>query len=466
SLNFDTLIEKELLGSVEAILAHEVGHHVKYPGSLAVQARLRLLERSLLPFKDYSLINLFTDLMINERLGRDLRGQLIAVYRAFTATPAFHASGKWKRDPSFLFYMAIYEELWRLTPGELMGRPAEEFGKHFNGYRAEARVLAERLFNLEPNVYTQFLYYLSISCRYLQPIVDDDPQAADPYACGCDDPNADDWADALSPNAQERAAIERAIREGWFDPDEAKRLDDLSAIEERIARLPGFGSADAHQVPEIMACWYRQQAENYLIKPPPQQRMGEAVVPTTLEDWEPGDSPRDIDWRATLTHRGDTLGPAAPIRRSCIAEVEGMEVPLWQPRIEIYLDVSGSMPDPRCCVNSMTLAAQILTLGAIRANGWVRALVYSSEPVFYWEWCRSETEISRFLMHYIGSGTQFPFAVVRRSIAECGNDQPIRVVISDTDFDRNYISYLENRRGDALLFDAAESAPFVLMQHR
>src|SRR5262245_36586044 len=58
SLNHRLLRRKHLLGCIEAILAHEVGHHVRYPATLAVQARLRLLEKTLLPLKDYSLINL------------------------------------------------------------------------------------------------------------------------------------------------------------------------------------------------------------------------------------------------------------------------------------------------------------------------------------------------------------------------------------------------------------------------
>ncbi len=35
---------------------------------------LWLIERALIPIEDYSLLNLFTDLLINEQLGHDLRG--------------------------------------------------------------------------------------------------------------------------------------------------------------------------------------------------------------------------------------------------------------------------------------------------------------------------------------------------------------------------------------------------------
>src|SRR4051812_43299022 len=50
SLNADLILAKKLTGSIEAILAHEIGHHVRFPGTLQTQARLRILERSLIPF--------------------------------------------------------------------------------------------------------------------------------------------------------------------------------------------------------------------------------------------------------------------------------------------------------------------------------------------------------------------------------------------------------------------------------
>jgi hypothetical protein len=462
-LNVNLILSKKLVGTVEALLAHEIGHHVRYPGTLQTQARLRLLERSLIPFDDYSVINLFTDLMINERLGASLKDQMVRIYRAFTSEPAFHGKGQWKREPLFLFYLGIYEELWGLDPGSLMGPAAVSFRAAFPNYRAEAAVLAQNLFALGPNLYTQFLYFLSIATRYLRPLLDDRPQAVDPYQCGKGQPTPDDWAEALTPTARELEAIRRARDEGWFDDDQGERLEAAKGMESRVAGLPGFGTADATLVPDAMAAYYRQKAEAYLLRPPPQRRLGEAHTPTTLEEWEPGDSPRDIDWLATLLYRGEELGAALPLKRSRVAEVEGYEIPLWQPRTEIYLDVSGSMPNPCLALNAMTLAAQILALGTVRAGGRVRALLYSTDPHLFWEWSRSETEVSRFLMHYLGAGTEFPFAILENSVRGCGADQPIRVVISDRDFDRNFAARARNR--DIFGEAAARSARFILLQH-
>src|SRR6202000_3263206 len=93
--------------------------------------------------------------------------------------------------------------------------------------------------------------------------------------------------------------------------------------------------------------------------------------------------------------------------------------------------------NPCHAINSMTLAAQILATGTTHAGGRVRALLYSSAPVLFWEWSRSETEVSRFLMHYVGGGTDFPFEILDDSARERGGAHPIRVVITDRDFDSN-----------------------------
>ena len=458
ALDLDLIRRHGLGDCLEAILAHEVGHHVRYPGTLAVHARMRLIERGLLPLKDYSVTNLFTDLMINDALRPAYEEPLARVYRSFVGT------SDWRTDPAFPFYLAVYEERWRRAPGSLMDEATEaEFAAAYPGYRAEAQVLGEKLFRLGPNVYTQFLYFVSVVSRYAPPKEDGEPVGSGPYACGCGEPTADDWADALTPDGREREAIRRAREEGWISEKTAERMHDRDATARRIATLPGSDTADATRVPEVMAAYYRQQAERYLLRPPPQLRYGEANTPTTLDDWEPGDALRDIDWVATLLQRGPDLGAASPLKRVRVAEAEGWEVPLWQPRVEVYLDVSGSMPDPRVTRNAMTLAAQVLVTGAIRAGGWARATLYSSSNVSYREWCRSETELSKFLMHYIGSGTDFPFGLLRDSVSECGGDQPIRVVITDTDFDHNYKEHAGN---PGILAEAVARSPhFILMLH-
>jgi hypothetical protein len=66
-------------------------------------------------------------------------------------------------------------------------------------------------------------------------------------------------------------------------------------------------------------------------------------------------------------------------------------------------------------------------------------------------------------MHYIGGGTEFPFPILEKSVRECGSAQPIRVVITDTDFDHNYAGSSRHAR---IFADAVRASPhFVLMLH-
>jgi hypothetical protein len=462
AVNGTAVVHHGLVDCMEAILAHEVGHHVRYPGTLVVSARLQLLERQLVVIPGYNFANLFTDLLINAELADQdpaLKQGLVRVYQSF------QGQNDWGRDPSFLFYMAVYEELWRLDPGVLLGAGAKAaMDRRFLDYRADAHVLAQDLFRLGPNIYTQFLYFLSVMSRYLA-VPKDNEQAhnGDPLRCGHGVPSPEDWADALTPTLAEKEALERARAEGWISKEAAERMADADALDRRIAGLPGQGGHVAEQVPEIMAAYYRRQAEPYLVRPPPRLVLGETIVPTTLEEWDIGEPVAEIDWISTLRLRGEKLGGIAPLRRERIAEYEGAEVPMWQHKVEIYLDVSGSMPDPRRTINAMTLGALVLAIGAIRAGGAVRALLYSGSYVKHWEWCRSELEISRFLMHYIGGGTVFPFGVLEDSVRESGAAHPVRVVITDRDFDKNYDS--KPAHGPIFTQAVRRSAPLVLLQH-
>jgi hypothetical protein len=457
-LNYDWILRHDLADCVEALLAHEVGHHVRYPGTLAVEARMRLIEKSLIPIPGYSLTNLFTDLMINEHLGSTLREPLVKLYRALVPASAL------QRDPAFAFYLGVYEELWELPPGTLLGSATADFERAHPGFRGDARLLCERLFHLEPNIYTQFLYFVSVLSRYLKPPELEKPEPQNPSPCHADEPNPDDWAEALRPNGPEKAAVQKALREGWLAETDADKLTGKTSLARRIAGLPGMQTGDANAVPEIMGAFYRREAERYLFHPPPQLLLGEAVVPTSLEDWEWSEPVKDIDWLQSLLRGGPELGAIQPVKRTRIAETEGYEAPLWHPLMEIYLDVSGSMPDPRLTLNAMTLAALILATAALRKGGSARALLYSQDTVAYWNWCRSETELSRFLMHYIGGGTNFPFARLAVSLEECADRKPTRVIITDADFHKNFAEEKSARR---ILAQAVRSSgPFVLLLHR
>ncbi len=450
--------------SLEAILAHELGHHLRYPHSLATQARLELLEREILPIRGYSLLNIFTDYLINCELAADpkMKHQLARVYLGGPATAASAAA-----DPVFWFYLTCFEEAWGLDPCELTREAGGALEAQFPGVRAEAQVLAQEIPNLAPNLFTQFVYFASVLSRYQV----FDPEKGLPGAGSESNPtkgdhsrpSAGDYADALGRSAQESDAIERAIREGWL---EKEKVPDKAASERaRAASLPGVLAGEPKKLAEAMALHYRRLAERYLFKPPKKISQGEPIIPSTLSPWEIGDAPKDIDWLASIGGGGVDFGVISPLKRDWIDDDPSTATPDWRIRLEIYLDVSGSMPDPKTQVNPMTLAAQVLAMSALRNGGQARALIYSTNNVKHWEWTRSEMEMSRFLMQYIGGGTDFPFAILEKSVKECGLNQPIRVVLTDSDFHYNLRAATTGKApaAPAIVAAAAAKAPFVAL---
>jgi hypothetical protein len=440
--------------ALTALLAHEIGHLVAAPGSLAAAARLRLLERTFLPKRLPSLTPAFYELIVDERLPAGLMQDRARVLRAEAADGSL-------RDPLFCFQLAVLEELWQLPPGELMGEAFSVFQSDASGYRTDAQLVAHNMFALGPSIPLQFLYFASIAFPYAAAAPSSGEQSAE-TVCVEGELSAEDWAEALKALPDEKAAVRRAIVEGWFPADIGEKLEDQDT-ERRMKALPGRGDGDPRLLQEVMAAHYRREAERWLFSPPPATIRAEELVPTTLEEWDPGEPVASIDWVATLLQRGERLGAAMPLLRERIADEEGQQVRAFEGRTEIYLDTSGSMPDPTQALNAMTLAAQILALGTVRAGGSARALIYSTGYEKCWTFLRSEAKLSRFLLHYIGQGTDFPFEVLAASVEECRAAQPVRIIITDRDFDHNYDGAPANAK---TLASAAERSPaLVLLLH-
>src|SRR5258706_1044539 len=95
------------------ILAHEIGHHVYCPADLSDNARLLARIRGGLPTREMlapMIANLYTDLLINDRLQRTASLNIAGVYHQL-AIPA--------QSKLWTLYMRIYEFLWSLQRGEL-----------------------------------------------------------------------------------------------------------------------------------------------------------------------------------------------------------------------------------------------------------------------------------------------------------------------------------------------------------
>jgi len=420
------LLEKLGAGdSLTAVLAHEIGHHVRFPHTLGLAASLSVLEKRLIPGLGSSLLNLFFDLLVNEHVGRTRRDELIAVYRGFVA----QAGGG--LDPLFAYYLALYEELWGQEPGTLLPAAVEEaMETQHPGFRSDARVFVQTFYALT-RIHSQFVYFCSQFIRYIP----DPSKLAFRIPLGHDlpMPGPDDFDGVVRGYGEDETddALREARENGWLKESglvEGKEEDPLATIDRITQHMPGHGQAAFRQA--LVSRHYKRLVDQYILKLPAPPGPREPVLPSVLEDWEWGDNPASIDWTGSVVTQGP-LASLRPQRRDLLPDEPPPEEDSF-PAVEIYLDTSGSMPNPAQSLNAMTLAAQILAASAIRKQGLVRGIVYSSGKPLLSDWMREEETARLFLLNYAGGGTDYPFPLLKRLSAE--RPDAIRVVISDSDF--------------------------------
>lgn len=425
-VNLDLLERMDAMPSLTGVLAHEIGHHVRFPHTLGLSASLQLLERRLIPGLAHSLTNLFFDLLVNEYVGRTLADQLCAVYVGFRKT------GPSKEvDALFSFYLTVYEELWARKPNELVPEKLEvKLETDYPGFRGDARTFVQTFYAL-PTIEQQFVYFCSRFIRYIP-----DPSKLTisiPMASDMPSPDADDFDAAVRGHGSEAAdeAIDEARRRGWIKDtglSEQPASDPLETIRRITEHLPG--SAQAEFKLTLVSKHYKRLVDQHILKLPGQKPPPEPFLPSIPEDWEWGENPKLIDWTATVLSQGPLAG-LRPQKRDYLPDDPAPHEEHF-PEVEIYLDTSGSMPDPSQALNTMTLAAQILAASALRKGGKVRGVVYSYGPPLVSSWMSDEETARRFLLHYAGGGTDYPFDVLKAFAKE--RDDVIRVIISDSDF--------------------------------
>lgn len=498
-VNFPLLDKLGASGSLEALFAHEIGHHIKFPHTLGMAAHLWVMQDRLLPGSPAALLNLFFDLQVNEEVGRiggqRLIDQLVAIYRGYSDG----RGGATKVNPLHEYYLAIYEELWGLTLLSDGIRQAME--EEYPGFRGDARMFAQTFWNLG-DPYLQFAYALSRFARYLQRGKkkrkkrgerggSPDPEASGQGTGESDDqsgskaagqdggkraehgdkrmplsgdvqaPDADAMTSALSGSPSVERAIGEATARGWLGASDAAEAADTGkedplAVLARMAGAPGSAIGPFRQ--RIVSRHYGRLVERHLFDVPLAESddAPEETLPTVTSPWQAGDDVRGIDWTASVMAAGALAG-AMPLRRDYeVDEPLGTRGKL--PAIEIFLDTSGSMPDPARLTNVMTLAAQILATATIRQGGKVRGAIYSGGDPLVGDWMRSEDTAREFFLHYVGGGTRFPFELLREWAED--EEGTIRVVLSDGDFIAN-VDHDDARA--ALAWSVERSAPFVAM---
>ena len=415
------------------ILAHEVGHHVLTPASATDQFRLLARIRRGLPTLERHapmVANLYADLFINDRLQRQADLRMADIYRKLAATSG---SGT---DPLWALYMGIYESLWQLPRGSLGGcRDEASRADAWLGARL-VRVYAAEWLDAAGRFATLVLPYLvkDEQAAAARALVHDTATAA----AGCAPSGALEVEDGELDGAVHPSRDPRITGDDSPAPPGPPAEAQMSHGQARepfefgeLLRAAGITLSDH----EIAVRYYRERALPDLV-PFPVRVLPASPEPQLegLEPWQVGDALDEIDWIGT-TLQSPTVIPGLTTMRRVIGTAPAREREREPVDLDVYVDSSGSMPNPQQRTSFLALAGAIIALSALRAGSRVQATLWSGKGQLTGTegFVREEDEILRVLTGYFGGSTCFPIHRMRETYAHRDvHDRPVHILqISD-----------------------------------
>ena len=419
------------------ILAHEVGHHVLAPSNLTDHGRMIARMRRALPTLERHapfLANLYTDLLINDRLQRSAGLRMHQVYIALGLTRS--QSSVWR------LYLRIYEVLWSLPRGTLCAGPTED------RLEGDAWLGARLLRSYARDFMAGSGGFASLLLPYL---------AEDEHALDGQEPLFDtrDAASDSNPSGLAEGEAEPAPVHPGRDPRLNDELGNTAADSEANAEPQPLSAAKASgqtrqpfEYGEILRAmglvisdhevairYYRERALPHLI-PFPRRPLPTSVepLPEGLERWDFGDPLEHVDWLESVLVSPHVVPGLTTVQRAW-GTMDG-QLPKSEPLdLDLYVDSSGSMANPQRLISFPALAGAIICLSALRAGARVQATLWSGKNQFHSTrgFVRDEPQLLGVLTGYFGGATAFPIHVLRDTFDKRGpTARPAHIlVISD-----------------------------------
>ena len=436
--------ELELDEYAAEVLAHEIGHHVYAPANGSDHLRLLARIRRALPTLERHapmIANLYTDLHINDRLQRQNRLRMDAVYRRLYENR--RSVGDDDAGTLWRLYLRIYEALWTLERGSLGGgtrRDDRVDGDAWLGARL-VRVYARDWVAGAGRFATLILPYLA----------DDDAAAKalarwhDTRAAGAGlDPQGgldveDDETDgAIHPSLDPEitgedvpAAATDAPGRGAGQTQNARGQCREPFEYGEILRASGLSLSDH----DIAVRYYRERALPHRVPFPTRPAPHSAELQLEgLEPWDIGDSPDLLDPMQSVMQSPRLIPGLSTVKRVYGPAPDREQEPLPLD-LDLYVDSSGSMPNPQRQTSWLTLAGAVIVLSALRAGARVQATLWSGAKQFLHTdgFVRNEDAILRVLTGFFGGATAFPVHRLRDTyVARRPTDRPVHILhISD-----------------------------------
>jgi hypothetical protein len=442
-------------GYAVEVLAHEIGHHVYAPASISEHTRSLARMLPALPTVTQHapmIANLYTDLLINDRLMRSAGLRMPALMQAVV-----RGNQRGPASKLWTLYLRIYELLWGMERGDLCGRslvvdsgdtqtaPADAVARTTTqtpggdsitdaAIEVDAR-LAARL------VRHYARHWLDGGARFavlVLPYLLEDSRASERLQALMDTKDAGQGGQPeglTAMDAEERQPPQHPALGDGFDEATADR-DESGGDRpgQSGARAGGSGQArDPYQYGELLRLaglkldqqqaamrYYAERARPYLVPfPSLPSQQSEDPLPEGLDPWDAGDPIDRIDWRESLVLCPVPIPGLTTVQRRFGTQpgAEPQRLPL---DLDLYVDSSGSMPDPRSRLSWPALAGAVICLSALRAGASVQVTLWAGrEQVTTTRggFVRSAEDCLRVLTGYYGGGTQFPLPTLRETHA-------------------------------------------------
>jgi hypothetical protein len=325
-------------------------------------------------------------------------------------------------------YSRIYEILWSLPRGSLGGAPTDDRleGDAWLGMRL-VRSYARDWLDGSGRFAALLLPHLledQKSAKLIEKLLDTRSAAigGDPAGLVQEDP--DERRGAVHP------AQDRALTDGVGDgaPDEREGEGESPPTQVESTLSTGGQTREPFQFGELLRAagvvlsdheaavrYYRERAAPFLI-PFPTRRSPRSTdpLPEGLEPWDLGDPLDAADWFQSVLQSPHVVPGMTTLQRIW-GTAEGAEPERVPLDLDLYVDSSGSMPNPQQLTSFPALAGAILCMSALRAGARVQATLWSGtkQCTTTRGFVRDSTAILRVLTGYFGGATAFPIHLLR-----------------------------------------------------
>ena len=438
-VDLEAIASHQLHDYAVEVLAHEIGHHVLSPATLTDHARMIARIHVNLPTIEHQaamVANLYSDLLINNHLQRQFSLRMDEVYQKLNQTPS--DSQLWR------LYMRIYEHLWQMKPAALGGvcdSDAME-GDAWLGARIIKVYASEWLIGASRFAALLLPYLIKENGKSEHiSILMDTQYAGDgqfPPGLTGKDPGE---RDAMHPSLDSALTGDSASRE--TSPPDAVGQTPSESIQHsadqyrepfeygEILKASGLKLSDH----DIAKRYYRERAIPWLVSfPVRRQPTKSELIPEGTAPWEPGEAIEDIDWFSTLATSPVVIPGVTTLQRVWGESLDN-ETQINPCDLDLYVDCSGSMPNPQHSISYTALAGAILCLSALRAGSAVQVTLWSGTQQFRTTdgFVRNESLILEVLTGYFGGATAFPIHLLRKTHVEQQRERESHIVVLSDD---------------------------------